>query len=84
MTSKTEILQELQQILTGILPSYKADYWNEDTALFGAIPEFDSMAIVTLITEMEMRFDIEVDDEDISEENFFNIGAIVSLIANAS
>ncbi|WP_448547378.1 acyl carrier protein [Thalassotalea fusca] len=84
MNSKEAILQELQSVLSGIMPNYQSTYWCEDTALFGAIPEFDSMAIVSLITELEARFDIEVDDEDISEENFANIGNIVELISNAN
>jgi len=84
MTNKKAILQELQTVLSGIMPNYQSSYWCEETALFGAIPEFDSMAIVHLITELEARFDIEVDDEDISEENFASIGAVVELISNAN
>ena len=84
MSNTANILQELQSILSSVMPNYQADYWKEDTALFGALPEFDSMAIVTLITEMEMRFDVEVDDEDISEENFASVGTVIELIAKAS
>jgi len=50
------------------------------TALFGSIPELDSMAVVTLITAIEDRFDIVVEDEDISAETFETVGSLCRFV----
>ena len=49
--------------------------FNRNTILLGAIPELDSMAVVTLITGQEERFGITVDDDDIDGETFATVGA---------
>ena len=48
-----------------------------DTELFGAIPELDSMAVAGLLTEMEDRLDIMIDDEDVDGELFETFGNLV-------
>ena len=80
MKNEQEIFLQLQRIFSSIMPSYTQDYWREDTELFGALPEFDSMAIVTLIGELEECFDIEFDDDDITAENFETVGAVTKLL----
>lgn len=54
--------------------------FHESTALFGSIPEFDSMAVVTVVTGLEEQFDIEVDDEDISAEVFETLGSLTRFV----
>jgi len=71
---------QLIRILVAIIPGYDDDFWTADTELFGAIAEFDSMAIVTLIGEIEDQFDIELDDDDISAENFATLSSLTELI----
>ena len=73
------ILQVIS-ILKNIIPNYEDDFWHADTELFGAIAEFDSMALVTLIGEIEDHFDITLDDEDITAENFFSVTALTELV----
>ncbi len=51
-----------------------------DTPLLGAIPEFDSMAVVTILTQLEEAFDMEVDDDEISAEVFETFGALVAFV----
>ncbi|MCB1918929.1 MAG: acyl carrier protein [Candidatus Competibacteraceae bacterium] len=51
-----------------------------DTPLLGSIPEFDSMAVVTLINAVEERFDIMVADDEISAETFETVGAVHAFI----
>jgi acyl carrier protein len=67
-------------ILIAIIPGYDDDFWTDETELFGAIAEFDSMAIVTLIGEIEDQFDIEFDDDDISAENFATVSSLAELV----
>ena len=47
---------------------------DNDTALFGALPELDSMAVAGLLTEMEDRLDIMIDDDDVDGELFATFG----------
>lgn len=54
--------------------------FDESTPLFGSIPEFDSMAVVTVVTGLEEQFDIEVDDEDISAEVFETLGSLTRFV----
>lgn len=49
-----------------------------DTELFGALPELDSMAVAGLLTEMEDRLDIIIDDDDVDGELFATFGNLVA------
>ena len=49
-----------------------------DTELFGALPELDSMAVAGLLTEMEDRLDIIIDDDDVDGELFETFGNLVA------
>ena len=54
----------------------RAQAFDGATALFGAIPEFDSMAVVTVITALEDRFGFVVEDDEISAETFETVGSL--------
>lgn len=51
--------------------------FDEHTALFGALPELDSMAVATLLTELEDRLGITIDDDEVDVEMFESFGALV-------
>ncbi len=55
--------------------------FDEDTPLFGALPELDSMAVATLLTELEDRLDITVDDDEVDGDIFETFGALSMFIA---
>lgn len=57
-----------------------ADIFDESTRLMGAIPEFDSMAVVSIITALEEEYGVEVDDDDISAEVFETIGTLATYL----
>lgn len=50
--------------------------FNAETRLFGAIPEFDSMAVVSLLTAVEEHFGIVVEDDEITAETFETLGSL--------
>ena len=54
--------------------------FTEETALLGAIPELDSMAVVTIITALEENFDMIVEDDEISAETFETLGSLCRFI----
>ena len=51
---------------------------DDDTELFGALPELDSMAVAGLLTEMEDRLDIMIDDDDVDGDLFSTFGSLVA------
>ncbi|MCB1786883.1 MAG: acyl carrier protein [Chromatiaceae bacterium] len=51
-----------------------------ETALLGNIPEFDSMAVVSVITALENRLGITVDDDDITGETFETLGNLTAFV----
>jgi acyl carrier protein len=54
--------------------------FSRGTHLLGAIPELDSMAVVTLITSLEERLGIAVDDDEIDGTVFETVGALVDFV----
>ena len=53
---------------------------NEDSLLLGAMPEFDSMAVVSIIVALEEQFDIAVEDDEITAETFETMGNLHQFI----
>lgn len=55
--------------------------FDEATPLFGALPEIDSMAVATLLTDFEDRLGIVIDDDDVDAESFESFGALRAFLA---
>ena len=53
---------------------------DHQTPLLGAIPELDSMAVVAVLTALEERFGLALDDDEIDGSTFANVGALVDLV----
>lgn len=51
--------------------------FNEATPLFGALPELDSMAVAGLLTELEDRLGIIIEDDDVDGDTFETLGSLV-------
>ena len=49
-----------------------------DTALFGALPELDSMAVAGVLTELEDRLGIVIEDDEVDGEMLETFGALVA------
>jgi acyl carrier protein len=78
LQTRTEaIIRSILSDLLGLSPMQVAEMDNE-TELFGAIPELDSMAVAGLLTEMEDRMDITIDDDDVDGELFATFGNLVA------
>jgi acyl carrier protein len=72
--------QMLRTILTDVLGlrSGQADGFTADTGLFGHLPELDSMAVAGLLTEMEDRLHIVIDDDEIDGEMLETFGSLLA------
>ncbi len=77
MSSETQVIQVLCEVLG--LEGGTEDY-SADTGLLGSLPQFDSMAVVSIITRLEEELDIIVDDDDIDADVFESIGSLVGFV----
>lgn len=74
-------LQEVLGVLDEVLGlKGRSAQFTRDTLLLGAVPELDSMAVVTLITALEDRFDMTVDDDDLQGSTFATVGALADFV----
>ena len=70
-------LEEVRAVLCEVLQlGERGRAFGPETELFGSLPELDSMAAVTLVTALEERFDVYVEDEEISAETFASLGSL--------
>ena len=53
---------------------------NSDTGLFGHLPELDSMAVATLLTEVEDRLHITIEDDEVEGEMLETYGALLAFV----
>lgn len=78
MSDDTDL--QLRRILTDVLglKQDQAAGFTSDTGLFGHLPELDSMAVAGLLTELEDRLDIVIDDDEIDGEMLETYGGLLS------
>ena len=50
------------------------------SALLGALPELDSMAVINLITALEEHYGFSIADDEISAEVFETLGSLVAFV----
>src|SRR4029453_4934735 len=81
LNDRDDVVDCVRALLVDVLGLTKSrvDKFDDETELFGALPEFDSMAVATLLTEMEERLGILIEDEDVEAEDLMSFGGLVSL-----
>ena len=62
------------------LPEGRVAGFNGATPLFGALPEFDSMAVANLLTEMEERLGFLIEDDEVEAEDFMTYGRLLHFV----
>lgn len=55
--------------------------FDRHTVLLGALPELDSMAVLSVITLMEERFGINIADDAIDSAAFASVGTLADWLA---
>ncbi len=78
MDVQLEVLGVLDEVLS---LNGRASRFDRGTHLLGAIPELDSMAVVSLIAGLEDRFGMAVDDDDIDGDVFETVGSLVDFVS---
>jgi len=79
-TSKETLNSELKSIIADVLgiETEQAEALSEESGLFGHLPELDSMAVAGLLTEIEDRLDIVIEDEDVDGEMLETYGGLLA------
>ena len=77
---KATVEPQLRALLSETLglPKKRIAEFDGDTALFGALPEFDSMAVAHFLTGFEERFDVIIEDDDVEAEDFATFGTLLA------
>lgn len=74
-------IDEVKQVLKDVLQlGDQANTFDRDTILLGGIPEFDSMAVVGVVTALEENYGFVVDDDEIDAEVFETVGSLVGFV----
>ena len=61
-------------------PGVAANF-RDETPLFGALPELDSMAVAGVLTELEDRLGIIIDDDEVDGDLFASFGSLTRFLA---
>jgi acyl carrier protein len=77
-----EVDRTLRAVLAEILGLDRArvDGFDEATPLFGALPEFDSLAVAGLLTELEERLGIFIEDHEVDADMMETFGALLTFV----
>ena len=63
------------------LSAERAAGFTSATPLFGALPELDSLAVAGVLTELEDRLGILIEDDEVDGEMLESFGALVHFAA---
>jgi acyl carrier protein len=72
--------RELKGLIADVLglDPAQADAFGPESGLFGHLPELDSMAVAGLLTEMEDRLGIVIEDDDVDGEMLETYGGLLA------
>lgn len=74
-------IDDIKQLVGEVLQiGDRVEQFDRSTSMLGSIPEFDSMAVVSVITALEERFDIIVEDDEIGAETFETLGNLYDFV----
>jgi acyl carrier protein len=81
MISNTSSLEDVKTLLVETLGiEDRANMITSSTALFGNLPELDSLAVLELVTAIEDHFGIVVDDSEFTGDTFQTLGSLAAFI----
>lgn len=79
--TRTATLDDVKEVLAHTLGvADRVDSLDADTALFGSLPELDSMAVVELVAALEDRFGILVEDDEVTADVFDTLGSLSEFV----
>ncbi|MEI9928150.1 MAG: phosphopantetheine-binding protein [Sphingomonas sp.] len=78
---------EVEDVVRGVLRDVlglseaRAAAFTAETPLFGALPELDSLAVAGVLTEIEDRLGILIEDDEVDGEMLETFGALARFAA---
>ena len=74
-----QVRSAVRDVLADILglPADRAAAFTDTTPLFGALPELDSMAVASVLTELEDRLGIVIEDDEVDGDLLETFGSLV-------
>ncbi|NEO95241.1 MAG: acyl carrier protein [Moorea sp. SIO3G5] len=72
------IKQKVKDLVLEVLPNLKVEELSSDSDIFSM--GLDSINAMTLVTNLQEAFEIQLDSSEINVENFQNVGAIAGFI----
>jgi acyl carrier protein len=81
--SETTVEDAVRAVLgdvLGLSPARVAAF-DAETPLFGALPELDSMAVASVLTELEDRLGILIEDDEVDGDMLETFGALTAFAA---
>jgi len=81
MDATQSVLDDVRRIVgTTLQLGPRATSLTGASALLGAIPEFDSMAVVGVITALEEHFGMTIEDDEITGDTFATLGQLAAFV----
>lgn len=80
LTDEGDVDLALRAVLVDVLglAPQRVEGFVESTPLFGALPEFDSMAVAGLLTELEERLGILIEDHEVDADMLETYGSLLT------
>jgi len=81
-SATSQIDSRLRGILADVLglSPERTNALQQDSGLFGHLPELDSMAVANLLAEMEDRLGIAIEDAEIDGELLDSFGSLLAFV----
>lgn len=78
MNSIEQIKQEAKEVILAILPNVSSENLNEESDIFSL--GLDSINAMTLVSNLQDAFDIQLETNEINFENFQNLATIAEMV----
>ncbi len=80
LTDAGDVDRTLRAVLSDVLgiSEERARGLTEASPLFGALPEFDSLAVAGLLTELEERLGFLIEDHEVDADMLGTFGALLT------
>lgn len=75
VNTEDEVIKTLRSVLGTAGATLRSD-----SALMGAVAELDSMAVVSILTALEDKFDFVVDDDEIDGRTFASVASLTAFV----
>jgi acyl carrier protein len=75
------LLDEVRAVVASALDiGRRVEGMDASAPLLGAVPELDSIGVLSLITSLEERFGIHIADDDVAAADFETLGSLANLV----